>query len=275
MMTEAFTSLFTEGTVNGFPLWVIGLICIGVFLAAFMDAIAGGGGIISVPVYLMALGNVPTYYILGTNKISSGIGTIFSTTRFVKSGYVDWKLCLPAAALSILGSICGTWLQHHTPDIVLKYFLLAVLPVIAVITLRGRSWPDEPGERSPRARLLIVCAAALLIGCYDGYYGPGTGTFLMIIFVRLARMDTRHAAGCTKVLNLASNIGGICSALAAGYAFLGVGLIASLASILGHYLGAGLAIKNGSKIVRPVVVLVLLLLTVKIGTELLFPEFWN
>ena len=165
MMTEAFASLFTEGTVNGFPLWVIGLICIGVFLAAFMDAIAGGGGIISVPVYLMALGNVPTYYILGTNKISSGIGTIFSTARFVKSVYVDWRLCLPAAVLSILGSICGTWLQHHTPDIVLKYFLLAVLPVIAVITLRGRSWPDEPGERSPRARLLIVCAAALLIGC--------------------------------------------------------------------------------------------------------------
>jgi len=274
-MAEAFASLFTEGTVNGFPLWVIGLICIGVFLAAFMDAIAGGGGIISVPVYLMALGNVPTYYILGTNKISSGIGTVFSTARFVKSGYVDWKLCLPAAALSILGSVCGTWLQHHTPDIVLKYFLLAVLPVIAVITLRGRSWPDEPGQRSPRARLLIVCAAALVIGCYDGYYGPGTGTFLMIIFVRLARMDTRHAAGCTKVINLASNIGGICSALAAGYAFLGVGLIASLASILGHYLGAGLAIKNGSKIVRPVVIVVLLLLTVKIGTELLFPEFWN
>ena len=97
----------------------------------------------------------------------------------------------------------------------------------------------------------------------------------MIIFVRLARMDTRHAAGCAKVINLASNIGGICSALAAGYAFLGVGLIASLASILGHYLGAGLAIKNGSKIVRPVVILVLLLLTVKIGSELLFPEFWS
>ena len=188
---------------------------------------------------------------------------------------MDWKLCLPAAALSILGSICGTWLQHHTPDIVLKYFLLAVLPVIAIITLRGRSWPDEPGHRDARTRLLIVCAAALAIGCYDGYYGPGTGTFLMIIFVRLARMDTRHAAGCTKVINLASNIGGICSALAAGYAFLGVGLIASLASILGHYLGAGLAIKNGSKIVRPVVILVLLLLTLKIGTELLFPEFWN
>ena len=97
----------------------------------------------------------------------------------------------------------------------------------------------------------------------------------MIVFVRIARLDTRRAAGCTKVINLASNIGGICSSLAAGYAFLGVGLIAATASVLGNYLGAGLAIKNGSKIVRPAVVVVLLLLTVKIGTELLFPEFWS
>ena len=117
MMAEAFASLFTDGTVNGFPLWIIGLICIGVFLAAFMDAIAGGGGIISVPVYLIALGNVPTYYILGTNKISSGIGTIFSTARFVKSGYVDWKLCLPAVALSVLGSIGGSETLLDVTDI--------------------------------------------------------------------------------------------------------------------------------------------------------------
>ena len=72
--------------VDGFPIWVVLLVCVGVFLASFMDAIAGGGGIISVPVYLMALGNVPTYYILGTNKISAGIGTFFSTARFVKNG---------------------------------------------------------------------------------------------------------------------------------------------------------------------------------------------
>ena len=129
-------SFLTEVTVNGFPLWIILLICAGVFLAAFMDAIAGGGGIISVPVYLMALGDVPTYYILGTNKISAGIGTFFSTARFVKNGLVDWKLCLPGAALSMLGSVCGTWLQVHTPDEVLKYLLLVLLPVLAVITLR-------------------------------------------------------------------------------------------------------------------------------------------
>ena len=121
----------------------------------------------------------------------------------------------------------------------------------------------------------IVWAAALLIGTYDGYYGPGTGTFLMLVFIHLGKMDTRHAAGGVKVINLASNIGGVCSALMAGTVVLGVGLAAALASILGHYLGAGLAIRNGSKIVRPAVVVVLLLLLVKVISELLFPNFWN
>lgn len=273
---ESVFSFFSEYTLNGFSLWVIALLCVGVFLASFMDAIAGGGGIISVPVYLMTFGSIPTYFVLGTNKFSAGIGTIFSTARFVRKGFVDWSLCVPAAALSMLGSVGGTWLQHHTPDAVLKYLLLFILPIIAVVTLRGHSWPDEVAETIPLIRKrLIVCVAALLIGCYDGYYGPGTGTFLMLVFVRLARMDTRHAAGCAKVINLASNIGGICSALAAGYVFLGVGAVAAIFSVLGHWLGAGLAIKNGSRLVRPTVVIVLLLLTAKILSELLFPSFWN
>ena len=181
----------------------------------------------------------------------------------------------PAIVLALGGSVCGTWLQHHTPAVVLKYLLLLVLPVVAFITLRTRRWPDEPEPLDPRLRRLIVWAAAFVIGGYDGYYGPGTGTFLMIIFVRFARLDTRHAAGGVKVINLSSNLGSLFTALRAGYVLVGVGLISAVAAILGHYIGAGLAIKNGSKIVKPTVILVLLLLTVKVGSELLFPEFWN
>ena len=272
---DTIFSVLTGVTVDGFALWIVLLVCVGVFLAGFMDAIAGGGGIISVPTYLIAFSGFPTYYVLGTNKLSSCIGTTFSTARFIKKGFVDWKLFAPAVGLSLLGSFAGTWLQHRTPDIVLKYLLLVILPVVAAITLRGRSWPDEDGALAPWKRSAIVWAAALLIGMYDGYYGPGTGTFLMIIFVRLAKMDTRHAAGGTKVINLASNVGATVAALASGYVFLHVGLIAAAASITGHYLGAGLAIKNGGKIVRPAVILVLILLTIKVGSELLFPEFWS
>ena len=82
-------SFLTDFSINGFPLWIVLLICVGVFLASFMDAIAGGGGIISVPTYLIAFTGLPTYYALGTNKLSAGIGTIFSTARFIKNGYVN------------------------------------------------------------------------------------------------------------------------------------------------------------------------------------------
>ena len=105
-------SFLTDITVDGVALWVVLLICVGVFLGAFMDAIAGGGGIITVPTYLMGLSNLPIYNALGTNKLSSGIGTIFSTARFIHQGLVDWRLFAPAVILSLTGSVCGTWLQH-------------------------------------------------------------------------------------------------------------------------------------------------------------------
>ena len=267
-------NIFTDLTVDGFALWIVLLVCCGVFLASFMDAIAGGGGIISVPTYLLAFHGLPTYFALGTNKLSSCIGTAFSTGRFIKNGYVNWALAAPSIVLALLGSMGGTWLQHHTPDVVLKYLLLAVLPVVAFLTLRSRAWPDEPEDISFPRQAAIVWAASLVIGAYDGYYGPGTGTFLMLIFIRFAKLDTRTAAGGVKVVNLSSNLGSLFTAWRAGYVFWGIGLIAAVASILGHYLGAGLAIKNGSKIVKPTVVAVLILLTVKVLSELVFPEFW-
>jgi len=262
-------------TVDGFPLWVVLLVCAGVFLASFMDAIAGGGGIISVPTHLIAFSGLPVPYALGTNKVSAAIGTVFSTARFIRNGYVNWRLFGPAILFALTGSAVGTWLQHLTPDAVLKYLLLAVLPVVAFITLREREWPDEPGEIEFKKQLAIIWAASFFIGGYDGYYGPGTGTFLMIIFIQAAKLDTRHAAGGVKVINLASNVGSLVTQLVSGYVYLGVGLIASAASIAGHYIGSGLAIKNGSKIIRPTVIVVLILLTLKVGSELLFPDFWG
>lgn len=260
--------------LNGFPLWVVLLICCGVFLAAFMDSIAGGGGIISVPTYLLAFHGLPTYYALGTNKLSSFIGLTVSSGRFIKNGYVNWKLAVPSMVLAVIGAMGGTRLQHHTPDIVLKYLLLAVLPVVAFLSLKTKTWPDAPGEISFKKQAAIVWAASLVIGAYDGYYGPGAGTFLMIVFIRLAKLDTRTAGGNMKVVNVSSNLASVFTAWRAGYILWGVGLIAAAFSILAHYLGAGLAIKNGGKIVKPTVILVLILLAVKVLSEILFPGFW-
>lgn len=253
--------------LNGYSIWVVLAIGVGVFCASFVDAIGGGGGIISVPVYLLA--GLPAHFALGTNKLSSGIGTAASTIRYLRRGYVDWGLALPSVLLAVVGAYCGTSFQLLADERVLKYMLLVVLPLAAFVLLRKKALPETMGELPVWKRRAAVWGASLLIGMYDGFYGPGTGTFLLLAFCGLGKMDVRTASGNVKIVNFSSNMGALATSLLAGKVLIGVGLVAACFSIAGHYLGAGLAIKNGTKIIRPVILLVLLLLTIRILTELL------
>ena len=243
------------------------IVVIGVFLASFVDGVAGGGGIISVPTYFLA--GLPAHLALGTNKLSSGIGTVVSTLRFIRGGFVNWRLAIPSVVLALYGAHLGTRLQLALDERYLKWLLLLVLPLVAFVVLRQKKLPEEPGEIAPRRQTAIVLASSLLIGAYDGFYGPGTGTFLILIYCGMAKMDLRTASGNVKLVNLASNIGALATSLMSGKVFLVLGLIGALASVAGHYIGSGLAIKNGSKIVRPVILIVLVLLAVKVISELL------
>jgi len=253
--------------IAGYSVWTVLLICIGVFCAGFVDAIGGGGGIISLPSYLLA--GVPTHFALGTNKLSSSVGTVASAYRYVRSGCVDWALALPSIALALVGSHLGTRLQLLVAEKYLQYLLLAVLPVVAAVLLRQKKLPEEPGDINKWFQRGIVWGASLVVGTYDGFYGPGTGTFLLLIFCGMGKMDVRTASGNVKLVNLASNVGALLTSLAAGKVVIAVGLIAAVFSVLGHYLGAGLTIKNGSKAVRPVIFVVLGLLAVKVLLDLL------
>lgn len=254
-------------TISGYPIWVILLICLGVFCASFMDAIGGGGGIISLPCYLLA--GLPTHFALGTNKLSSCIGTVASTVRYIKNGCVDWLLGIPSIFLALLGAHFGTRLQLMADERYLKYILLIILPIIAVILLKKKNLPEHRGQMNEWQRRAIVWGAALIIGAYDGFYGPGTGTFLLLVFCSLAKLDVRTASGNVKLVNLSSNVSALATSLLAGKVLIPVGLIAAVFSIAGQYLGAGLALKNGSKIVRPVILVVLILLAGKVILELL------
>ncbi len=253
--------------ISGYPIWLVLIIGVGVFLAGFVDGIGGGGGIISVPIYLMA--GLPAHFALGTNKMSSCIGTAVSAVRYLKKGFVDWSLAIPSVLLALAGSYVGTSLQLRVDERLLKYVLLFVLPAAAVVLLRKKALPETKGEMAPGKRRAVVWGASLVIGVYDGFYGPGTGTFLLLAFCSLARMDVRTASGNVKLVNLSSNLGALITSLLAGKVLIGVGLIAACFSVAGHYLGSGLAIKNGAKIVRPVILCVLLLLLVNVGVALL------
>ena len=242
------------------------IVAAGVFLASFVDGIAGGGGIISVPTYFLT--GLPAHIALGTNKLSSCIGTAVSTARFVRSGYADWKLAIPSVLLALVGAHLGTRLQLALDGNLLKWLLLIILPITAIVVLRQKKLPEERGEIDPLRQKLIVFSASLVVGAYDGFYGPGTGTFLILIYCGLAKLDLRTASGNVKLVNLASNIGALFTSLINGKVFIVLGLIGAVFSIAGHWLGSGIAIKDGSKIVRPVILIVLVLLAVRVITEL-------
>jgi uncharacterized membrane protein YfcA len=242
------------------------IVCPLVFLAGFVDSIAGGGGLISLPAYLLS--GVPAHMAVATNKLSSATGTAVSTGRFLKSGYVPLKLALPAAGMALIGSTLGANISMILPENVLKGMLLLVLPVVAFYVLRNKNMgADDRPQHTPKQLLCIAMGAALVIGVYDGIYGPGTGTFLLLVLTGLGRMDLKSAAGTTKVINLSSNVAALVTFILHGQVYWALGLTASVFSIAGHYTGAGLVQKDGSKVVRPVVLTVLAILFIKVTTE--------
>ena len=240
------------------------IVCPLVFLAGFVDSIAGGGGLISFPAYLLA--GVPVHVILGTSKLSAFPGAIVAAARFAKSGLVQWKLALPCGLIAALGAFAGARIALGVDEAVIRSLMVVVLPVVAFYVLRSK--PD-PGEEEkvelPFEKLLIPSlAASFVIGAYDGFYGPGTGTFLILVFAGPLKMHMKHSAGISKVVNLAADIGALLTFTASGKVNVALGVAAALFCMAGSYFGSGLVVNNGQKIVRPVILTVLVLLFAKI-----------
>lgn len=241
------------------------IICPLTFLAGLVDSIAGGGGLISLPAFLFA--GLPMHTAIATNKLSSTIGTTVSTVRYCKNGFYDRKLAVPGIACALIGSTIGAQLVLLVDDKYLRWMMIIVLPIVAVTVFMDKNHSEKEPTLSLRKRIAIVCAAALVIGIYDGFYGPGTGTFLLIALTKLAQMDVRTASGNVKLINLSSNVAALFTFLFSGYVNITLGLAGALFCLGGHYMGSGLVMKNGSKIVKPIILVVLVLLFVKIITE--------
>lgn len=239
------------------------IVCPLVFLAGVVDAIGGGGGLISLPAYLFA--GVPATLAVGTNKLSSAAGTVVSTVRFCKHGRADLPLAIPGILAALVGAQLGAHLALLVDEAVFHVIMLVTLPIIAFYVLRKKDLePDPASVPSRRAQMVIAAAASLAIGTYDGLYGPGTGTFLILVYTGLAKMDVLTASGNTKLVNLTSNLSALVVFLVNGTVLLPLGLVAAVFCIAGHYVGAGLALKNGSRFVRVVILIVVALLFVKI-----------
>lgn len=239
-----------------------------VFLAGFIDAIAGGGGLISLPSYIMT--GLPAQIAIGTNKLSSGMGTALATYRYNKSGYINWKRAIPCILVSLIGSAIGANLNLLVDDRAFKIFMLFIIPLSAFYMLKSRPLEGKR-EAYPEGKTLLGCIAiSLLIGVYDGFYGPGTGTFLMLALTGISHIGLNDAAGITKAVNLTTNITALTVYLLNGSVILPLGLTAGAFSIAGNYIGTKFFSKKGADFVKPVVITVLVIFFVKLIKELFF-----
>ena len=241
------------------------IVCPFLFLAGLIDAIGGGGGLISLPAYLIA--GLPPHAAIATNKLSSTCGTTTATLRFIKNGLVNLKLAVPSVIAAIIGSSFGANLSLLIKEEIMLYIMVAILPICAFLVLNKKLFHDG-GENEitlDRRTYITATIAALIIGMYDGFYGPGAGTFLIIAFTVFAKISMKTANAQAKVINLTSNITSLIIFLINGEVLFSVGIVAAACNMLGGYIGAGLVMKNGAKIVKPSIIFVLILLAIKVA----------
>lgn len=242
------------------------IVCPFLFLAGIVDAIGGGGGLISLPAYLLA--GLPPHTAVATNKLSSPFGTALATWRFARNGLINIKLAIPSVFAAIGGSFIGSQISLLLPEKIMGYVLVIILPLSAFLVLNKKLFHDNGTDEITldRRTYLTACIAAFIIGIYDGFYGPGTGTFLIIAFTIFSNLSIKTANAQAKVINLTTNVTSLLVFLVHGQVLIPLGLAAALCNMLGGYIGAGLVMKNGARIAKPSILLVLALLALKVVT---------
>lgn len=244
------------------------IICPLIFCAGFIDAIAGGGGLIALPAYLFA--GLPSHDAIGTNKLAGGSGLVASSIKYLKEGKVRLSVAVWSALGCIGGAAVGGWLALLMPERVLRILMLGAVPVVAVfLATRKNLGSGEQDKLLPRkTEALISILIGFGVGIYDGMIGPGTGTFLILAFTTFLGLELVCASGCAKVSNLASNLTSVVIYAFSGNIRYAIAIPAALCSVTGSWLGAKVAVKGGGKRVKQFMYVVLVLLFAKMIFDL-------
>lgn len=238
-----------------------------VFLAGFVDAIAGGGGFISLPAFLIS--GLPSHAALGTNMLASFPGTTYTTYKFAKLGYINFKRALFAVIAVFIGSAIGAKLALIIPDREFKIAMLFVLPITLYIILKHKNIAQDNVKISEWILVSLCAFVAFILGIYNGIYGPGTGTFLIIGFCLIAKCTLQSANGLAKAVNLSADIGALFIFLSNDSVVISLGIVAAIFGILGNYLGTKFFVKRGNFGTKPIMIFVLILFIVKISYDLI------
>lgn len=240
-----------------------------IFLAGFVDAIAGGGGLLSVPAY-MATG-LPPHHVLGNNKFSSVFGTLITTIQYNRMKMMDLTIAIPGAVFALIGSSLGSRTVLLIDPAFLNYVLVVLIPSITVFLFVKKNIGKVKVESrlTSLKKFSLASSLGFVIGFYDGFFGPGTGSFLIFFYIITLGSDYVEANANAKVVNLASNVAAIVTFLMSGKIVLSIGVPAALCGMAGNLLGSRMVIRNGIRIIRPLFLTVLSLLFVRIIFNLL------
>lgn len=230
---------------------IVIFLCLGGFLASFVDSIAGGGGLISMPVLLIS--GLPTHLALGTNKFASSCGSFTSAYRYYKSGKTTIELLKKLLPFTILGCILGVKCVLSISDefLNLLVFIMIVAVTIYTYTKKDLGTEDKFKELTDK-NIKLGMLMAFLLGFYDGFFGPGTGTFLTFALIKIYGFDFLHASANTKILNFTSNFIALILFMFSGQILYTVAIPFAISMIIGGYIGAKLAIKKGSTVIKPI-----------------------
>lgn len=239
-------------------------------LAGFVDAIVGGGGLILVPALFAVYPGAPPATLFGSNKGASIWGTAWATRQYARRVSMNWSTLLPAAATALAGSFGGAWLVTLVPATPLRRALPLILLGVLVYTLLRKDLGREHAPRlAPQAERRAAMAIGAVIGAYDGFFGPGTGSFLVFLFVRWLGYDFLHASASAKLLNTATNAAALALFAAKGHVWWAVAASMALANVAGSWFGARLALRHGTGFVRAVFILVVGALILRTGYDAL------
>jgi uncharacterized membrane protein YfcA len=239
--------------------------------AGFVDAIVGGGGLILVPALFAVYPTAPPATMLGTNKGSAVWGTAWSTWQFARRVQLPWRALGPAAGAALVGSFAGAWtVTLVNPDGLRRALPIILLGVLVYTVVRKDLGRTHAPRFAGAAQTTLACFIGAVVGFYDGFFGPGAGSFFVFLFVRALGFDFLHASASAKLLNTATNSAALVLLAAKGHVWWHVAAVLAVANVIGSLLGTRLALKHGAGFVRIAFILVVSLLIVKTGWDAFF-----
>jgi len=247
------------------------IVSIASLFAGLIDSIVGGGGLILVPALFATFPSSPPATLFGTNKCASVWGTSIATLQYARRVDMRWRVLIPAALFALVGGFSGAWTVTQVNPDFLRRFLPVVLSAVFIYTLAKKNLGHVHAPLHPLGReIAIACLIGAIVGWYDGFFGPGTGSFFIFLFVRILGYDFLNASAAAKLLNVAANGAALLLFASKGHVWWQLGLIMAGANITGSLIGTRLALKHGPSFVRRIFVVVVGCLILKTGYDAFF-----